>query len=143
MDDCARLRCFAFGPFGFRDGGPYQLANTRDVEIRRLRDADVPDQFAFAAQQTVGIGQHGTEIKTEVHPVGMGSGEDEGVAGALCETEMAGDGVDLVDEFVGCWSFFEDQFSRGKGEFLNHFAVRCEEFEIFGIGWALAHSASL
>jgi hypothetical protein len=42
-----------------------------------------------------------------------------------------------------CRSLFEDQFSRGQGELLNHFAIRREEFEILRIGMARAHSASL
>jgi hypothetical protein len=106
-----------------RDGGSYQLPNASSVQIRRLRDPDVPNQFALATQQAVRIGQQGAKIKAEVHPIGMRGGEDERVAGSLREGEVVGDGVHLVDELAGFRSLFEDQFSRGQCESPNSISV--------------------
>lgn len=143
MYDSPRLPRFALRPLRFRYCCPYQLPNPRSLQIRRLRDPDVPNQFALATQQAVRIGQHGAEVKAEVHPFCMRGSEDEGVAGSLREGEVVGYGVHLVDELAGLRSLFEDQFSRGQGEFLNRFAARQEEFEVLRIGWTQAHSDSV
>jgi hypothetical protein len=54
---------FAFRLLRLRDGGSYQLPNAWSVEIRRLRDPDVPNQFTLTTQQTVRIGQQGAKLK--------------------------------------------------------------------------------
>jgi hypothetical protein len=143
MHDCACLPCPAFGPLRLRDRGSYQLPNTGRFQIRRLRDADVANQFALAAQQAVRIGQHRAKIKADVDPIGVRRGEDERIARSGRKGEVVGDGLHLVDELAGLRSLFEDQFSRSQGELSNHFARRREESEILGIGWTQAHRASV
>src|SRR6202142_75858 len=93
MYDRTRFPFHARGPLGSRDGASDQLANTRRVHIRRLRDADVADNLAFAAQQTTRIGQNRAEVEAEVDPIGMGRGEYERIAGTRRKREVVGDGV--------------------------------------------------
>jgi len=122
--DGSRLPGFAFRPLRLRNGAFYQLPNTGSVQIRHLRDPNVPNQFALATQQAVRIGQQRAKVKAKVHPIGMCGGEDERVAGSPREREVVGDGVHLVDELAGPRSLFEDQFTRGQCELLNSYAVR-------------------
>ena len=137
------LPCPVFGPLRLRDGSPYQRPNSRRGQIRGLCDAHVANQFALATQQVARIGQDRAEVKTEVDPISMRRGEHERVAGPVREGEVVGDSVHLVDEFAGLGSLVEDQPSRGQCELSNHFAVRCEQFEVLRIGWTQAHPASV
>src|ERR1051325_3563220 len=99
--DGARLLRFPCGPVCLRDRGSDQIANSVSGEIRRLRDADVPDDFTVAAQKSERIGQKRSEIEAEVHPVRVRGGIDKRVARAAGETEVVRDGVHLVHEFAG------------------------------------------
>jgi hypothetical protein len=73
----------------------------------------------------------------------VGSCEDERIAGSLRERKVVGNGVDLVHELASVGSLFEDEFSRGESELLNHFSVREEEFLVLRIGRTHAHPTSL
>jgi hypothetical protein len=79
----------------------------------------VSDHFALALQEAFRVGQQGSEIETEVDPIGVGGGEDEGVARTAGEGEVIGDGVDLVDELAGFRGFGKDEAAGREGEGLD------------------------
>jgi len=99
--------------------------------------------FSIAAQQTIRVGQRGAEVEAEVDPVGIGGGEDEGIARPSGECKVVRDGVHLVDELARFGSGFEDQFPGGQNKLLNRFRVGLEEFEVLRIWGPQAHAASL
>ena len=136
-----RLPGFASGPLRSSDGGPYQRANDRCVQIRRVRNADVADELALAAQQSIRIGQIRAEIEAEVDPIRMRGGEHERIAGPLREREMVGNGVHLVDELVRFRRLFEDHFSRGQRELLNDIPVGQQESQVLRVWWTYSHRA--
>ncbi len=143
MHDGMWLPGFAVGPLSFRYRRSYQFPNTGRVQVGRLSDSNVANPFALAAQQFAGIRQQRAEIESEVEPVGMGRGEDEGVAWAIRETEVVCDRVYLVHKLTGFGCLFKDEFSRGERELLNRLSVRQEQLEILRIGWTQAHRASV
>jgi len=114
MHNRTGLPGLTFRPLRLCDGGSDQLPNAGCVQIRRLCYPHVANPLAVAAEQAIGIGQMRAEVKADVNPIGMSSGEDEGVAGPLRKCEVVGDRIHLVDELAGLRSFCENQFSRGQ-----------------------------
>lgn len=103
----------ALGTLCSRDRHPYKLPNDWPVQIRQLRDSDVPDPLAAAHEHLLRIFQLRSPIESQVDPLRIDRDMNESVAGASSERGSGRDGVvGVVDQLDRAWRFVEHQGAR-------------------------------